>query len=377
MEGFAARTSPKGTRAKRTRRALTLGATALALAAAAAGCGGDDDSEVVTGPAEPVTAADPAVAFAPLVHLHSKERLFPMAAGDFVAASKLKWATDGCPDDTLATSRDRSADGMDRDVPVFTSAQLARPAFRRSPLAADCSTRRPMSFTNVQHTRPYDAGRPAGLPRGDGFYLDALTDSLRGARRVERNDSRTLLATSVPVYYERNPERVAGGPGLRLTYWLFYGYQELALPYEVSSLLEHEGDWERVSVLLRRLPGDRRYEPVSARFDAHGRGRELPWESVRRVPARSGGQATHPVVYAARGSHTPYPSAGLRTVTLRPENKPLAVREHAEACDDCPQWRTWKAVLPVRRQPWYDFGGGWGLAYERAATSGPRGPMPH
>jgi hypothetical protein len=115
----------------------------------------------------------------------------------------------------------------------------------------------------------------------------------------------------------------------------------------------HEGDWERVDVLLRR-DGDG-YEPLALRVHADGRARETAWEDVPRA-SEEGDSSTHPLLAAELGSHELSPARG------------------GSSCPRCPRWPTWSRLRDLRAQLWYGFGGAWGEKGEGSSTTGPLGP---
>jgi len=351
---------------------------ALMLIAAASSCGGD---ETAARPDRPqlVIAPDPAATFAPFVHLHSDEQWWPIAADEFVDYATLSWANAPCfQDDKLAVGAPRKLLRRDQPMPVLDPQRLGHvPGYRHRPYRGNCAGRRSARYSTTQHTRPHDSGRTPGLKPAEGYYLDLLTAKLDGDLRIRHDRGGQALLADVPIYVERTPERTGGRRGLRMTYWLLFGL-ELPEPERAGDYVRHEGDWERVSVLLRRGKRRDRYVPVSVRYHQPGRVRDIPWRSVEL--AETAAPASHPVVYLARGSHTPYPSAGVRTirtsVETRFEEKRLSLRDQAESCTKCPQWRTWRDLRELRAQPWYGYGGAWGYASADPVTSGPIGPSP-
>lgn len=325
---------------------------------------------------ELVTTADPIAAFAPLVHLHSREDLWPMSAERFLAHSWLGFAhDDGCRDWVpggrhLAAPRDDAA-----AKGKFDPARLAGPnPYVHYNATARCrdSTSRP--FKASDHTRPFDRKeRPRGLGEREGFYLD-LDDRYRGGTRAVKHESGHDVLGRIPVYYQKESERVDDQPALRITYWFFYGLSRPPGKEVATRQLVHEGDWERISVLL--VLGERTgdYSPTSVRYHAHDGSRDIPWNAVKRVGTGGSDPSTHPVVFSARGSHASYWKSGRYENVFRLRGRRrFAVYDDAIACPRCPQWRTWESLRSVR-QPWYGFGGAWGAVGSNMGFTGPLGP---
>ncbi len=322
-----------------------------------------------------VATASPEAAFAPLVHLHSHEPAHPMSAEAFLANSWLMWAHDDCDDYSLELEAHlaRPAARREQIMGRFERRRLGGPdAYTHAPADRGCRDAR-QTFTAAQHTRAFDRkGRPDGLALKEGFYLDLWDNMRRPKPRVEHEGPQLMLKPT-PVYFERSSEQRDGRAHLRITYWLFYG---LSIPPggDVSKLVSHEGDWERVSVLLRPGPGAGQYVPVSARYHYHDESRNVPWSVVDRVGVGAD-PPTHPVVFSARGSHASFPRAGRYPSVLKVAGRPrLTVNDEATACPACPQWRTWEMLLDATAQPWYGFGGAWGKAGSIPGTTGPLGP---
>ena len=327
---------------------------------------------------EPVTSLDPARDFAPLVHLHSRDEWLPMSAEDFIDNSILKWSNrPRCPDELMAAGK-RVPDKRLGDLDPAALGE-GPAAYRRSPDAPDCDpdTDDPVSFLAHELTRPYSAtGRSKRLPIQQGMFLDLVDAQRRGSRAVSREGPQKLLR-DVPVYVDRVDAKVGRRPGLRLTYWLFYGFSEPPGPHGLTRLISHEGDWERISVLLRRGREPDQYVPISVRFHFHNEQRDLPWSAVK-VASSTGPRPmapTHPIVYSARGSHASFWRAGeYESEFNRGGRRHFAVDDEAIACPDCPQWQTWRLVRNVRDEPWYGFGGAWGKVSGSGDTTGPLGP---
>jgi hypothetical protein len=350
-----------------------IAATCVVLLAA--GCGGDRPATV--------TVADPAVAFAPVIHLSRDEPFMPMSARWFVRRSALWMAHGmGCSDGKVSVGRELRGQ---RNVVVNWIHMPAigwgptywREAFRDS--TCDRAREAYRYYVN-QLTRPYDGttGRAPGLRPEEGYYLD-LMDWARPGRPAEVKDGQAAPAGG-EMYVERSETDVDGEPGLRLTYWALYGMSRLAGPNgRPVGGISHEGDWERVQVLLREGDDSREWEPLSVRLsDSDGGWREVAWEKIRRIEGPGSGEATHPVLFAARASHTLYPRPGRHRRNTDPgDGAPVPIVDHASApCRRCPRWETWQGLADTRQQDWYGFGGAWGDIGRTSFTTGPLGPHP-
>lgn len=313
---------------------------ACAVTLGASGCG-DEESEA-NAPGV-VKTADPRLTFAPLVELPANDRYRPMSARSFIEESMLMIAEDrGCEDRRISAGRGRPE--QQNEVTDWTFVQrlgVTRKnvtAYYRNPYDAKCELDYDQNFYADQLTRPHDPGpRPKAARPGVGFYLD-LDDAERGG---DASSPR-----GVPVYFERTNE---GDSSVRLTYWMLFGM------HAPASGRAHEGDWERVDVLVSEVGPDS-YVPRAVQLGLDGDPvdpeaiRETPWDAVER----DGG--THPRVVSAAGSHA------------------LSTTTSGTACDGCRPWRTWTELMLAREQLWYGYGGAWGEAGPTDATTGPLGP---
>jgi hypothetical protein len=328
---------------------------------------------------EKIVTRDPVTAFAPLVHLHSREDLWPMSAEDFLKHSWLAWAHDGCDDWVPAGNHLRQPKIDAAAKGAFDRRRLAGAnAYAHRAADADCRETGP-SFTAAQHTRPADDNRRVpGLDPREGFYLD-LDDSKRKGTRYVRQEGPQLVFERVPVYFECAGCDAPDQRELRITYWLFYALSRPAGKTAVTKHLVHEGDWERISVLLHRGKNDGEYLPISVRYHTHDQNRDVPWRAVKRVGTAGADASTHPVAFSARGSHATYWRSGDYENVLKAGSgrRLLTVFDDAFSCPGCPQWRTWERLLDARTQPWYGFGGAWGAVTSRGGFNGPLGPSPH
>jgi hypothetical protein len=323
--------------------ALAALSVLLAVVASCGGGGEASDSQ------RAIATRDLVTTFAPLVYLSGREPWYPMSAARFLANSGLEWDEGPCRYERDVSASASSAALAGSPVRELDASKLGRePAYRVRGLSADCVSPRPGTYSSAQHTRPFDReDRPVGLYLDEGFHLDILTAAQPGRRRVGSDGS----LAGVPVYYARDRMGVHGRPGIRLSYWMAFGRGDVPKP-EPEAETYHEGDWERVDVLVQiKRPG--RYLPVAVHlYEGGDRLHEIPWSDIER----DGPGAAHPVVRLARGTHAPRRSSG--------------------GCARCIPWRTWRLLRNVRREPWFGYGGGWGSSGNADDTSGPLGPSP-
>jgi hypothetical protein len=90
----------------------------------------------------------------------------------------------------------------------------------------------------------------------------------------------------------------AGDVWTILQYHFFYAFNDWRLA--ANGFNHHEGDWEMVAVYLRND------QPYAVLLSQHGAGNIEPWESVIKAQDKDGKETTHPIIYAALGSHANY-----------------------------------------------------------------------
>jgi hypothetical protein len=320
----------------------------------------------------PVATQTPERTFAPLVSLHSSEPIAPMSVDLFLRNSRLFWRfpTD-CPANKKLIAR------------FTTSAQwrtLGSGGFRQ---AGGCGNGD--VYTTSDYTRPYGEKRTfrdrADLAGREGFYLD-LSDALHTWKlETETADGHRVLKPS-PVYFERHDETDANGIAMvRFTYWFFYPLNTptgaVAALNRMGLSLDHEGDWERISVLTREI-GANLWLPLSVRFHEHDKQMERTWQAVRKVRDDTGAM-THPRAFVAKGNHATYPDPGRFPHKFTVFGAQITLDDEVQACLRCPWWATWKSpemLIDAMQQPWYGFGGAWGFVGAASDFTGPLGPSP-
>jgi hypothetical protein len=119
------------------------------------------------------------------------------------------------------------------------------------------------------------------------------------ARKSYHQYARMSEVERQPVYYGRVVrENEAGADWKILQYHFFYAFNDWRLG--ANGINHHEGDWEMAAVYLKND------EPYAVLFSQHGSGAMALWQNVRRVKDESGHLTTHPLIYAALGSHANY-----------------------------------------------------------------------
>jgi hypothetical protein len=86
------------------------------------------------------------------------------------------------------------------------------------------------------------------------------------------------------------PDGHARPDDVALQFWFCYYFDDWANI--------HEGDWESITLFLRRRDND--WQPLGATYSAHENGTRRHWSDIERL------EDTHPVVYVASGSHAAY-----------------------------------------------------------------------
>jgi len=139
------------------------------------------------------------------------------------------------------------------------------------------------------------------IPELPGVMLDILSRANESvARKSYFQYAEMTEAERQPVYYGQvlNKQDEEGNNWKILQYHFFYAFNDWRLA--ANGVNHHEGDWEMVAVYLKNDT------PYAMLFSQHGSGAMELWENVRCVKDGNGNETTHPLVYAALGSHANY-----------------------------------------------------------------------
>ncbi len=139
------------------------------------------------------------------------------------------------------------------------------------------------------------------VPEAPGLVMDMLSQSTETvARKSYFQYAEMKEEDRQPVYYGRvmREQDDEGSNWAILQYHFFYAFNDWRLG--ANGINHHEGDWEMVAVYLKND------EPYAMLFSQHGSGAMELWKDVRLVKDELGNATTHPIVYAALGSHANY-----------------------------------------------------------------------
>jgi hypothetical protein len=197
--------------------------------------------------------------------------------------------------------------------------------------------------------------REGAYPNGEPVHDDDYLDECGGSHASDALAIRAGEPDFADVVYGRARRDREGA--LWLQYWLFFYYEDKGL----LGIERREGDWEMVQ--LRLGEGN---APEAATFAQHGGAERLHWDQLE-LALTDEGQA--PVVYLARGSHSPRPRPGSYSAPFVPDhNDGLGPRVRPRLSpigDDGPGWALWP--------------GRWGSTRRREyfEADSPRGPRGH
>jgi hypothetical protein len=245
-------------RSRRTRLGLLLGAVTVAVMIPIATTQLDFEIAGASGDAPDQSTPDLktrlelARRYAPVLRLDSRELFVPISAVQYLAATDLVSAVGRLKSILL---RSPVLDSLKRDDACLT----AKPA---------CSL-----FLDVRGANP-----PLSRPSAYG--------------KIQRG---LMKLGAKPVVYA-HVTRYDDAGDYAVQYWFLYLYN-----YRLN---DHESDWEQITIHL-----DRDKQPIEAFYSSHASGQKRLWSAMEK-------DGTHPVDYAARGSHANYFTRGAHPVTI-------------------------------------------------------------
>ena len=139
------------------------------------------------------------------------------------------------------------------------------------------------------------------LPEGPGLVMDMLSQSTeRIAKEAGKLYAEIVKNHHQPVYYGRvvRETDASGAEWTILQYHYFYAFNDWRLA--ANGFNHHEGDWEMSAIYLKNN------QPVSVLLSQHGAGYMETWDNMLKAIDRDGNVTTHPIIYAALGSHANY-----------------------------------------------------------------------
>ena len=123
-----------------------------------------------------------------------------------------------------------------------------------------------------------------------------------------------------------------------LQYWFFYYYNSQTAG--ITNTGAHEGDWEMIQIVLNDDG-----TPDRVAYAQHNGGQSCGWTEVERAFTGEGYQV--PVVYVANASHASYPSVGVTSRGILPDDEHRGdraggpVRPRFHSISAAPGWATW------------------------------------
>ncbi|MBL8050747.1 MAG: hypothetical protein JNM46_05945 [Anaerolineales bacterium] len=139
------------------------------------------------------------------------------------------------------------------------------------------------------------------LPEGPGLIMDMLSQATEKIAQESYIQYRQILEKhEQPVYYGRvvREKDKEENEWTILQYHFFYAFNDWRLA--ANGMNHHEGDWEMTAVYLKNN------QPYAVLLSQHGAGNIEKWEDMIKAIDKEGKETTHPVIYAALGSHANY-----------------------------------------------------------------------
>jgi len=133
-----------------------------------------------------------------------------------------------------------------------------------------------------------------------GLVMDMLSQATETvARKSFHQYAEMSEAERQPVYYGRVVRETENGIDWKvLQYHFFYAFNDWRLG--ANGINHHEGDWEMLAVYLKNDV------PYAVLLSQHGSGALELWQDVHCIKDENGYMTTHPLIYAALGSHANY-----------------------------------------------------------------------
>jgi hypothetical protein len=192
----------------------------------------------------------------------------------------------------------------------------------------------------------HDSSKKVTSTTSEGFFLEVVDHAAyAGSPRAEWK-----------TYVVSRP-RMSGL--LDIEYWFFYPFNENV------AMFDHESDWEHV-----RVTADPKTETaVEVKFSQHHGGETLPANDPKLT-----WDGTHPVVYAAKGTHANFPIEG----TFPIEGVPLDLaKDTTKAAAPGDVWKTETSLVevgtraaPKNGQVFVKYWGRWGELGDLPETNG-------
>lgn len=268
-------------------------------------------------PTAPATRDQLVAAFAPHLHLHPDDEHLPANVDWYLARVSLRFNHDNCPDhEILALGK------------VTQAALVAQEHEDNKSLCR------------------HDSSKKVTSASSDHFFLEVADHaSYGGAPRAQWK-----------TYVVWRPQT----SGLvNVEYWMFYPFND------GFTVFNHESDWEHVRVTI----DPKTEKAVEVKLSRHKSG-----EILAANDPKLKWDGTHPVVYAAKGSHANYALEG----TFAIEGVPLDVaKDTTKAAAPADVWKTEGSVVqvgtraaPKNGQVFVKYWGRWGEIGDLPETSG-------
>jgi PKD repeat protein len=180
------------------------------------------------------------------------------------------------------------------------------------------------------------------------YYLDLAFGPPPDNNAEGRNDALRLwdeMEYHKPTTYVNV---APAGEYIAVQYWFFYIYNYFPAE-DIFPNLDHEGDWEHVTVFIDRYSR----VPVAVTYNRHIFDPEgVWWQNANKV-------GNHPMIYVGRGSHASYPQIGENYITKYKLDIPIASWDYHWGDGLWIQPRALNIAL-LQTQPWIYFEGKWG-----------------